>query len=183
MGKNASNEMGKIKKDAGFVEDYKRKLSIALFRSFEGKPLKERLKHDPTALRGAPEVKALGERLAFLLEADYCLAKSAFDGAAKKLLEETGGDFEGLNKALLKMTGDYSKIESPYQLIPSVLTQYARRGKTVAEVLEELKEAARKSGEADWVEAGFVKGKPWDALPGETVEEYRRRIRKEAQVS
>jgi len=181
MGKDSSNKMEEVEEDAGFVEGYKRRIEEAFFRSFERKPLRERLKHDPTALRGAPEVKELGKQLAFFLKADYDLGRSAFDGAAKKLLVETGGDLEGLKRALGKMTGDYSNLESPYQLVPRILTQYARRKKTMAEVIEELKEAAKRRGEADWVEAGFVKGKPRDALSGETVEEYRRRIREEAE--
>jgi len=182
MRQDLSNKMEEVEEDTGFVEGYKRRIEKAFFRSFERKPLKERLKHDPTALRGAPEVKELGRQLAFFLKADYDLGRSAFDGAAKKLLAETGGDLEGLKRALGKLTGDYSNLESPYQLIPCILTQYARRPQTIAEVLEELKEKAIRSGEADWVEAGFVKGKPWDALPGETVEDYWKRIRKEAEL-
>jgi len=143
-----------------FVKDYKRRIEKAYFRSFEKKPLKERYKHDSLALRGAPEVKELGEQLAFLLEADYHLARSAFNGAAKKLLKETGGDYEGLKKTLEKMTGDYSNLESPYQLVPSILTQYARRKQTMDEMVEELKEAAIRRGEGEWVEVGFISGKP-----------------------
>jgi len=141
-------------------EEYEKRLERAYIKGLKGSPLKERFKHDPSALKGAPEVKALAEQLAFLLEADYNLAKSAFEGAAKRLLEEAGGDYEGLSQTLRKMTGDYSGLESPYQLIPSVLTQYARRTQTMAEIVEELKEAAILRSEVDWVEAGFVSGKP-----------------------
>jgi len=169
------------------LEEHRKRIEESYFRGLQRASLRERMKYDPSALRDAGEVSALGEQLAFLLLADYEAAKSAFDGAARKLLQETGGDFEGLLQAIERLTGDYSRLESPYQLIPALLTAYARRftkppkakDEIAAKFLAELAQEARARGEGEWVDAGFLGGRPHDALPGETVEGYFERLGRE----